>query len=264
MYILFDIGATKTRIARVTSSDSFETPIIYETPGVYEDGIKILRENISILLSGESADAIVGCIAGPWNVEKGTITESGNLSGWHNMPLKNDLRDVFKTDIIIDNDAAMVGLGEAIFGAGRGFGSILYMTVSTGVGGAIISQGNIKARLEPRKQVMSESGETLEYLISGRGVEKKTGKKPEDITDSTFWDSLAEILAHGLKNIVLDYLPDVVVIGGSMMNKVGISIEATEKYLQEILKGTTKIPTLKHSELGDLGGLYGALAKIKS
>jgi predicted NBD/HSP70 family sugar kinase len=261
MIILFDIGATKTRIARAKDDSSFDDPIIYATPANYKEGIELLRENITKLLQDNTADRIIGCIAGPWDETSGTITDSGNLPDWHNKPLRDDLSITFGAKALIDNDAVMAGLGESIFGAGRGEGRILYITVSTGVGGAIISNGKIEERLEPRKEVVNEKSETLGDLISGKSVENRTGKKPKEITDPEFWDSLAIILAKGLNSLIKKWSPEVVIIGGSMMSEIGISLENTEKYLKKLNSNT---PQLKHAELGDLGGLYGALAYNKN
>ncbi len=262
MNILFDIGATKTRIAKTKDDLSFETPIIYSTPAQYNEGKEFLLKNISHFSVGEKVEIIAGCIAGPWDNENGTISESINLHDWDNKPLQADLSQAFGAKVLIDNDAAMAGLGEATNGAGRGFHKILYMTISTGVGGAIIMDGQIYERLEPRKQVIN-GGKSLGELISGRSLEERTGKKPKDITDTELWNSLAKILAEGLHTIIIEHSPEAVVIGGSMMNDVGIELAVVEKYLKEISTTGYHLPIIKKAELGDLGGLYGALAYIK-
>ena len=72
-------------------------------------------------------------------------------------------------------------------------------------------------------------------------------------------------MAIGLNNIIVEWSPDVVVLGGSMITgDPSISIEKTENYLKEILKIFPKLPAIRKAELGDFGGLYGALAFIKT
>lgn len=267
MYILFDIGGTKTRIAQARSLDSFDTPVIYPTPQTYEEGIAKLKETILSISQGQKIDAIVGGIAGPFSQKSRMLVQSLHLPDWVEKPLVSELETSFQTKVYIDNDSAMVGLGEAVHGAGRGFPIVAYITVSTGVGGARIVNGAIDERsvgFEPGKQIMDEEEHTLESLISGRAIEIQTGQKPENITDQDFWDSIAKILARGLNNIIVDWSPDVVVLGGSMMNIVGISVPKTEEYVKEILTSYQEIPPLKKSELGDLGGLSGALAYLKN
>lgn len=266
MYILFDIGGTKTRIAQARSLDSYDAPIIFETPKSYEEGIKKIKETILGISQGQTIDAIAGGIAGPFSQKSRTLIQSLNLPDWVEKPLATDLETTFHTKVFLDNDSAMVGLGEAVYGAGRGFPIVAYVTVSTGVGGARIVDGSVDERsigFEPGKQIIGENGETLEGLISGRAVEEKTGKKPAEIHDPAFWDTLAKTLAQGLNNVIVDWSPDVVVLGGSMMNNVGISVEKTMEYLKEILTIYPELPMMKKSELGDLGGLSGALAYLK-
>ncbi|MFV1917705.1 MAG: ROK family protein, partial [Patescibacteria group bacterium] len=103
----------------------------------------------------------------------------------------------------------------------------------------------------------------LEAHISGAAVEKRYGKKPYEITDDKFWDELARLLAFGLNNTIVHWSPDVVVLGGSMMKKIGIPIDRVKFHLKKILKIFPELPEIKKAELGDLGGLHGALYYLK-
>ncbi len=271
MHILFDIGGTYTRIALHRGGNTFETPVIYETPALYANGVDKLTETITELLKGGKAKSIVGGIAGLVDREKGELVSSHNLPDWAGKPLSADLVTVFSGNVFLENDSAMVGLGEAHFGSGKGFPIVAYVTISTGVGGARIVDGQIDEHVtgfEPGQQIIdidgtvfsSGKGTNLGDYISGKAVEARTGKKPSEITDSAFWDDEAKALAYGLNNTIVHWSPSVVVLGGSMMHDVGIPIDVTDKYLSEIMTGYGSIPPLTKAELGDLGGLYGALA----
>lgn len=267
MYILFDIGGTKMRVASATSSDNFNNPVILDTPQNYLDGLELLQKTILDLSRGQAISAIVGGIAGPWDRTTGQVLSSHNLPDWAMKPIRASLENTFHAKCYIDNDAAMVGLGEAVFGAGKGSAIVGYITVSTGVGGAKIVNGKLDDRavgFEPGKQVIGENGETLESLVSGHALEEKTGKKPVEITDPQVWDDLARFLARGLNNIIVDWSPDVVVLGGSMMNTIGIPVDAVARYVKDTLTVYPIIPPIKKSLLGDMGGLYGGLAIIKN
>jgi predicted NBD/HSP70 family sugar kinase len=77
-------------------------------------------------------------------------------------------------------------------------------------------------------------------------------------------DKMAEILAYGVNNAIVHWSPDVVVIGGSMMKKIGIKIPRVEFHLKKIMRAfPNNIPKIKKAALADFGGLYGALALIK-
>ncbi|PIR40336.1 MAG: hypothetical protein COV33_00220 [Candidatus Zambryskibacteria bacterium CG10_big_fil_rev_8_21_14_0_10_34_34] len=253
--ILFDIGATKIRMAYSADGEIFEEPKVVETPKNYNDCRDIFNKLIRDRSNGREIKSIAGGM-------------SRSISDWNPEKLKEDLDKDFGVSVFIENDAAIVGLGEASWGAGRGFNIVAYITVSTGVGGARIVEGKIDEYaigFEPGKQIMNiDSGETLEDLISGKALSKKTGKNPKEITDQNIWDEHAKILAVGLNNIIVEWSPDVVVLGGSMITgDPAIPINKTEEHLKEILKIFPKLPLIKKAELGDFGGLYGALAFLK-
>ena len=252
--ILFDIGATKIRIAYSMDGEIFETPKVFLTPKSYDEGLKIFTETAKELAGSREIKTIAGGMS---------------RSVWGDPEkLKNDLDRNFGVKVLIENDAAIVGLGEACWGAGRGFEIVAYITVSTGVGGARVVDGKIDEKavgFEPGKQIIeAESGKTLEDMISGKALQAKTGKSPKEITDEGIWNNHAWLLAVGLNNIFVEWSPYVVVLGGSMITGTpSISVEKTEEYLKDILKIYPQLPVIKKAELGDFGGLYGALAFIK-
>ena len=75
---------------------------------------------------------------GPIDLEEGIITDPPNLPGWHNVPLARILHDRLGMRVYLENDANAAGVGEHQFGAGRGFRHMIYVTISTGIGGGII------------------------------------------------------------------------------------------------------------------------------
>lgn len=253
--ILFDIGATKTRMAYSENGEIFEEPRVFETPKNYEESFELFKNTAIDLAKGREIKEIMGGM-------------SRSISGLSDSKFKNDLERHFSARVVADNDSAMVGLGEANYGAGRGSEIVAYVTISTGVGGARIVGGKIDERaigFEPGKQIIDIiSGKTLEEMISGKAVFTETGKHPKDITDAEFWNKKAEILAVGLNNIIVEWSPNCVVLGGSMITgNPAIPLEKTELKLKEILKIFPQVPPLKKAELGDFGGLYGALAYLK-
>ncbi|MHB8086339.1 MAG: ROK family protein, partial [Dehalococcoidia bacterium] len=81
--------------------------------------------------------------AGIIDINKGLITEAPNLPGWRNIPFRDLLKDEFKIPVYMLNDASASALGEHRFGAGRGLDNLIYMTVSTGIGGGMIINGKL-------------------------------------------------------------------------------------------------------------------------
>jgi glucokinase len=81
--------------------------------------------------------------AGILDVNRGIVTTSPNLPNWRNIPLKDVLADKLGLVTYIINDASAAALGEHRFGAGVRFNNIIYLTVSTGIGGGIIIDGEL-------------------------------------------------------------------------------------------------------------------------
>jgi len=76
--------------------------------------------------------------AGAIDIKKGLITSSPNLPGWCDIPLRDIIRDKHGVNTFLINDASAAALGEHHFGAGKGVSNLIYLTVSTGIGGGII------------------------------------------------------------------------------------------------------------------------------
>lgn len=266
--ILFDIGGTKMRIAYSTDGQSFEAPQTIKTPELYDDGVKAFVDLARICSNGRPIEKIAGGIAGPFDERKSTLVGSPNLKDWIGKPLKEALQKELQAPVTLENDSAVVGLGEAVSGAGKDFGIVAYITVSTGVGGARIINGKIDEKaigFEPGHQIMDiKNGDTLQNLVGGRALEIRTGKKPKDITDPNLWDEYAKLLAMGLNNTIVHWSPDILVLGGSMITgNPAIPVDKTENYLKDILKIYPEVPVIKKAELGDFGGLYGALQLLR-
>lgn len=95
------------------------------------------------LLAGASPAAIGVSFGGPVDAERAMVRLSHHVPGWEDTPLGAILEAEFGAPVKVDNDANVAALGEGRFGAGRGFRSIFYITVSTGVGGGWLLEGKL-------------------------------------------------------------------------------------------------------------------------
>jgi len=278
MYLLFDIGGTKTRIALSEDLKTIAGVVRFDTPLLFADAMERFALEAEKLLQGRALVAIAGGIRGPLNQEKTCIVSETVLIDWVDKPLTETLSRSFSVPCYLENDAALAGLGEACVGAGKGYPIVAYYTVSTGVGGARIVDGKVDrthSGFEPGKQSididhtvhteLSLDG-TLEDLISGESLEKRMGVKPYEVPqESPIWDELAGYLAHGLKNTVVYWSPDIIVLGGSMI--VGdprIFLASIQEKTAHLLKGLVPCPPIVDATLKDEGGLYGALALLRT
>jgi predicted NBD/HSP70 family sugar kinase len=273
-YILFDIGGTKTRVAVSEDLKTLDNVESFKTPNNFAEGIDLIVEKVALLGKGPYRGACGG-MRGLLNDDKSGIVYDSVLTKWIDKPLAAELKKKLKCEVTLENDAALAGLGEAHFGAGKDIDIIAYHTVSTGVGGVKIEHGKIddyRNGFEPGHQILDIDktilGEdvepTLENLVSGSAIEERMGVKPYEISqDDAIWDQLALYLAHGLRNTILYWSPDAVVLGGSMI--VGdprILLDDIVRHTNTVLGDTIECPLIVDARLGDQGGLFGAMALL--
>jgi predicted NBD/HSP70 family sugar kinase len=275
MYVLFDIGGTNTRIAVSEDLHTYGEPIKFKTPKTYREGLGAVTTAIDTLIKSSGITAIAGGIRGPLNHERTGIVSETKLVDWVGRNIVKDLHEHYHVPVRLENDTALVGLGEAVFGAGRGYDIVAYHTVSTGVGGARFVHGAIDVvslGFEPGHQELDldrsilghHIPHTLENLVSGTALEKRRGVKPYEIPqDDPVWDELASYLAHGLKNTIVYWSPEVIVLGGSMMiGDPRIYTVDVERYTKKVLGDLMPCPPIVDALLKDEGGLFGAMALL--
>jgi len=148
--LAIDIGGTKLAAGIVDGSGSIlargEVPTLAaEGPERVLDRIVRLANDV-LGAPGGSADAIqrigIGC-AGPVDRQAGLILNPPNLPGWVRVPLVERIEKALGRPAVLENDANAAALGEFRYGAGKGASSLVYLTVSTGIGGGIILDGKI-------------------------------------------------------------------------------------------------------------------------
>ena len=275
-FILFDIGGTKTRVAVSSDGTTLAEVVSFHTPIDPNEGVKKIIETIAAFNLPSEVSIISGGIRGVLSEERVGIVHDDVLDGWVGFDVTAALQKSYDVPVHLENDAALAGLGEAHFGAGVGVDLVVYHTVSTGVGGVRISNGVIDAAsagFEPGHQVLDIDrtilGEdivpTLENLVSGTAVERRLGIKPYDIPqEDVIWEELAGYLAQGLRNTILYWSPEAIILGGSMIiGDPKIPIEVIRKSTVEVLDSFVECPFITTASLGDEAGLYGALALIR-
>lgn len=262
MYLVFDIGGTKTRIATSDNGENLLETKIIPTLTDFDEAMLAFKKTSDQLTGGGKIDLAAGGIRGITDSQKSMLVSDFILTDWVNRPLQSALEKALSTKVLLENDAALAGLGEAIFGAGKGFNIVAYLTISTGVGGAKIENGKIDQNslgFEPGKQIIN--GQTLEELISGLALAKRYGKKPEEIEDPQIWQEVAKNLSLGLNNILVTWSPDIIILGGGVTDSIPLNI--VEENLKQIVTTFPNLPPIKKASLKDEAGLYGAMVFAK-
>ena len=145
-----DIGGTKLATVVADSTGHIlgkvRKPTLAEKGPEYALGLlfDMVRETISLAgLEQTSISAIGVSCGGPLDTKTGIVYSPPNLPGWDALPLKAKLESEFQVPVTIENDANASALAEYRFGGGRGYNAVLYMTMSTGIGGGIVLDGQI-------------------------------------------------------------------------------------------------------------------------
>lgn len=139
----------------------------------------------------------VGIASPGWvDLVEGVVPAAPQLKGWRDVPIVRLLGERFGTRVVLENDANAAALGEHVFGAGRGVQNMVYITVSTGIGGGIIADGRLYggargAAGEIGHTVVDPAGPVcpcgsrgcLEILASGTAIARRAAevleRKPE-------------------------------------------------------------------------------------
>ncbi len=145
-----DLGGTKISTAlvdgsgRIIAHDYRETYATEGLEAVIErmlDGARCVMAQVGV---EPSQVAAVGVGApGPLDIEAGVVVAPPNLPGWDHVPLKQRIEDELGITTFLENDANAAALGEHCFGAGRGTEHMIYVTVSTGIGGGLVLDGKL-------------------------------------------------------------------------------------------------------------------------
>jgi glucokinase len=143
-------GVMQTRVATLTLADEGPAAVIER-----------ICAQIELAQEGQKITAIGLGAPGPTDPYEGVVLVAPNLPGWHNVPLRQILAQRFGVPVFIGNDANLAGLAEYRFGAGRRSNHMIYITVSTGIGGGVISG---KRLLIGRQGLAAEIGHiTIDY-----------------------------------------------------------------------------------------------------
>ena len=145
-----DIGGTKlaTVVADTTGNilNKVRKPTLAEKGPEYALQLlfDMVHETIGLASLERTAISAIGVsCGGPLDTKTGIVYSPPNLPGWDALPLKAQLESEFQIPVTIENDANASALAEYRFGGGRGYNAVLYMTMSTGIGGGIVLDGQV-------------------------------------------------------------------------------------------------------------------------
>ncbi len=248
----------------------------------------------------EPPQAIGVGFGGPVDTSTGIVAQSHQIDGWAGFELGQWLRKRTKASTVwVDNDANVAALGEARLGAGQTFRHVFYVTLGSGVGGGMVTNGELYRGAAPGEAEighlrLSRTGDTLESCCSGWAVDQRIreqlpsapagsvltaliasadpdlAKQPTRFLASALRqnDPFAEAilrevtdnLAFGLSHVVHLFHPDVLVLGGGL-SLIGEPLRAgVETRLPHYLMAAFRPgPVIRLAEFGEDAVPVGAL-----
>jgi glucokinase len=146
LILAVDIGGTKVAAGLVDDAGKFLRThrVPMHARGTAAEAMECVYQAIAPLLTEENGVTAIGISSpGPLDPEGGMVLDAPNLPCWKNFPLLAEVRKRYQLPSKLDNDANAAGLAEALWGAGKGFRYVLYITIGTGIGTAIVLDRNI-------------------------------------------------------------------------------------------------------------------------
>jgi len=260
MLLAVDTGGTKTLIASFKKDGSLGDTFRFPTPANTNDYVSQVKSTIETHYNADDIEGVT--IALPGIIENGVAIWCNNL-GWSHFNAKDAFKDLLggSVPIFIENDANLAGLSEA-----RSIKplpiSVLYVTVSTGIGTGIITNGNI----DPGTR-KSEGGRTMvefngmirewESFASGKAIYNTFEKFAHDITSVHDWNQVADRISRGLLAIIPVLQPNTIVIGGSIGTYFKRYGKQLDKILSSRLPSHIPVPVLREAKHPEEAVIYG-------
>lgn len=278
-----DLGGTAIKLGRFTEDGVCLQALSVTTPqpAFPEAVVAAIAAAIEQVDPEPQAIAIGIGTPGPADAAGRIARVAINLTGWQNVPLADWLEAKTGRPTVLANDANCAGLGEAWLGAGRKFRHLILLTLGTGVGGAVILNGEL---FVGRSGTAGELGlvtlnsdgppcnsgnnGSLEQYASVQAIQRRTGLDPAELGARAkagdpealaFWQAYGRDLGAGLASSIYVLTPEAVVIGGGVCGSAEFFFPAVVAEInRRVLPSSREGLQLLRAELGNQAGMVGA------
>ena len=285
-----DLGGTQLRVALVDDAGQVvkRTATRTDVPGGPTAVIRQMLHLIADLTAGDTSNisAVGICSPGPLDSDTGRIIDIPSMPGFIDVPLRDTLAEELKLPVSLENDAQTAAYGEWKHGAGQGLNHLVYVTVSTGIGGGVIADSKL---LRGRRGMASHIGHLmidehgprcacggtgcLEALASGTafaerakssgfadGATATEAARNGNATAMALLTREAEILGYGFSTLLHLYSPQRLIIGGGMSAALDLIHPTIMAQINRHTMPAFRDIDVVRAALGDNAGLVGAAA----
>ncbi|WEZ84453.1 ROK family protein [Rhizobium sp. 32-5/1] len=299
-----DLGGTQVRAALVGEQGTIFAQAEDQTEalaGPERVLSQILDLAERVLAAGQPLSVVgVGVSTpGPVDTMAGVASDVPTLAGFAGFPLKAELQKRFVYPVSLENDGIAAAIGEWQFGEGKGYDNLIYVTVSTGIGGGIISDGRV---VRGRKGMAGHIGHMsvmpngelcpcgnrgcfeaygsgtafalrariralncTETVLGKNGTEVHSrdvfsAARNGDVLANTLIEEEAEILGRGFVSLIHIFSPEIVVMGGGLSHEFDRLQPGIQNYIaQRAMPAFNDVQVIR-AALGQNSGLVGAAA----
>ncbi|MAE64577.1 MAG: hypothetical protein CMJ18_09945 [Phycisphaeraceae bacterium] len=266
MNIGVEIGATKLLAVLGDGCGRIEREV-RETAD-HEGGAEAIRDQLRAMVRSLTRTAEVEAIGvgfgGPVDEATGIVVTSHQVAGWDGFPLADWFCDEFGMPCRLGNDTDVACVGESAAGAGRGCRCVFYTNIGSGIGGALVREGELYRGPRGAMEfghtwiysVLDRRWDHVEYLCSGWAIGRRAAGMAAGETSgilhdlceadtqridapmvleawrrgdpcaTTLMDDVLDALCHALCNVVSMLNPDVIVIGGGLAQAGDLFLDA--------------------------------------
>jgi len=294
--LALDVGGTKLAAGVVDSDGTLRSFVV--RPTGREDGPDAMIERLIGLgrqaleraasRPGDLARIGIGC-GGPLDPVSGVIHGTTNLPGWQDVRLTDRVRDAFGIAAVVENDATAAAMAEWRWGAGRGTRHLVYLTLSTGIGGGAIADGrpvrgasgnatelgHLTVRYDGWPCACGRRG-CPEAFASGTNVARRAreaGMPPTttardvvaaaakgDPTARGVWDETTEVIGELVATALNAFDPEIVVLGGGLTGAGALLLEPVVQRAHAVAMPPMRRTPIVIAALGERVGVLGAAA----
>ncbi len=300
--VAIDLGASSLRVAIISKNGKFLKYLKTETPKTGDSGVIVTEKIIdlvNLLLQGQSKKEIAGIgisSIGPLDYKSEKVLDSPNIP-FKKIPLIKLLKKYFSLPIYLANDCTAAVWGEKIFGGGKKYKNLVYITISSGIGGGAIVDNHLLSghnhnAVEVGHFIVDTKYNLLcsckkghghwEAYCSGRNlphffnhwlryneIKKKNSIKTakdifnlamkEDSTALKFLKEVGQINARGVSNVIVAYNPEIIILGGAVfLNNKKFILPYIKKNIDKYLTP----PEIIASPLKEKTTLFGAAGLV--
>ncbi len=305
-FIVADIGGTQIRVAVFSRGNI--TPLEVKKIRTRDKDQSPLERLVALIKEAwantGNIKAICVAVPGFIDAENGIIIDANNIPGWVNYPIRKLLAEHFSVPILVGNDANLAALGEWRYGAGQGHHHLLYLTISTGIGGGVIINdqlltgwrglaaefGHITVIPEGPSCSCGQRGH-LEAVASGTAIARwvqekialgfpsslqgKTNLSAKDVAQAAKEGDVLALRAMNRAGMYIGYAiadflhlfnPSIVILGGGVSTSGDLLIDPLRSAILERIMDRAYLSnlTITTAQLGDNAGLVGALVLAES